>query len=170
MGTLAESFGIVQGLKYRTKIRDELERVLSIEAGWQGGSAEAAIGQWYYEVPRLLGGSATKAEAHFRRALSYDAQNLLALSFLAELLASNRQYVEARALLQRVLDAPLSTEWAPEDRDFKRQAAERLTSLGSRPQPRITTGTTRPGTSRRAPRRPGRRGPAAPVSARPAAT
>jgi hypothetical protein len=132
MGTLAESFGVVQALRYRAKIRDELERVLAIDAGWQGGSAEAAIGQWYYEVPRLLGGSATKAEGHFRRALTYDPQNLAALTFLAELLASTQRSVEAQSLLQRILDAPLSTEWAPEDRDFKRQAAERLRLL-SRP-------------------------------------
>jgi hypothetical protein len=128
MGTLAESFGIVQGLKYRAKIRDELERVLAIDPGWQGGSAVAALGQWYLEVPRLLGGSTTKAEAHFRRALMYDPQNLVALSFLAELVASNQRFVEARALLQRIIDAPLSSEWAPEDRDFKKQAAERLRS------------------------------------------
>ena len=89
MGTLAESFGLVQGLKYRGRIKEELQRVLAIDAAWQGGSAEAALGQWYYEVPRLLGGSTSKAEEHFRRALAYDSQNLAALSFLGELLVSN---------------------------------------------------------------------------------
>jgi tetratricopeptide (TPR) repeat protein len=133
MGALAESFGIVPGLKYRARIRDELQRVLAIDAGWQGGSADAALGQWYYEVPRLLGGSATKAEEHFRRALTHDPQNLVALSSFAELLASNGRRVEARALLQRLLDAPLSTDWAPEDGVFKAQAAERLRSLAPRP-------------------------------------
>jgi hypothetical protein len=133
MGTLAESFGLLQGVKYRSRIRVELERVLAIDGGWQGGSAEAALGQWYFEVPRLLGGSTMKAEAHLRRALTYDAENLAALSFLAELLASDQRNVEASALLRRILDAPLSSEWAPEDRDFKKQAADRLRSLGSRP-------------------------------------
>jgi hypothetical protein len=133
MGTLAESFGLVQGLKYRARIRDELERVLAIDRGWQGGSADAALGQWYFEVPRLFGGSATKAEEHFRRALTYDPQNLVALSSFAEWLASRRRDVEARAVLQRVLDAPLSTEWAPEDREFKKQAAATLRTFAPRP-------------------------------------
>jgi hypothetical protein len=133
MGALAESFGIVPGLRYRSRIRDELQRVLAIDARWQGGSADAALGQWYYEVPRLLGGSSTKAEAHFRSALTYDPQNLVALSSLAELLASSGRNVEAGALLQRLLDAPLSIEWAPEDADFKRRAAESLRFLTSRP-------------------------------------
>src|ERR1700730_15570794 len=67
MGALAESFGVVQGLKYRGRIKAELQRVMAIEPGWQGGSAEAALGQWYFEVPRLLGGSRSQAESILRR-------------------------------------------------------------------------------------------------------
>ena len=129
MGTLAESFGLIEGLKYRGRIKEELQRVLAIDASWQGGSAEAALGQWYYEVPRLLGGSRPKAEEHLRRALAYDSKNLVALSFLAEVLASGNGHDEARTLLQQILDLPTSPEWAPEDGDFKKQALERLTSL-----------------------------------------
>jgi TRAP transporter TatT component family protein len=132
MGTLAETLGIVQGLRYRGRIKEELLRVLAIDAAWQGGSAEAALGRWYYEVPRLLGGSASKAEDHLRRALAYDAQNLVALSCLADVLASSGRRREALLLLQQILDAPLSTEWAEEDREFKQQAAERLRSLSGR--------------------------------------
>ena len=129
MGTLAELSGIVQGLKYRGRIKAELQRVLAIDAAWQEGSAEAALGQWYYEVPRLLGGSTLKAEEHLLRALAYDSQNLVALSFLADVLAFSGRRREAQALLRRILDAPISTEWAPEDRDFKKQAVEKLRSL-----------------------------------------
>ena len=39
---------------------------------------------------------------------------------------------QAQALLRRLLDAPLSNEWAPEDRDFKTQAAALLKSLERR--------------------------------------
>jgi tetratricopeptide (TPR) repeat protein len=129
MGALAESFGVVQGLKYRGRIKAELQRVLALEAGWQGGSAEAALGQWYFEVPRLLGGSHSEAEAYLRRALTYDPQNLLALSFLADVLASDNRRDEAATLLERVLAAPISRDWAPEDREFKRKAVERLKAL-----------------------------------------
>src|SRR5581483_12280138 len=54
MGALAEGFGVMQALKYRGRIRDELTRVLAIDRAWQGGSADAALGQWYFEVPRLF--------------------------------------------------------------------------------------------------------------------
>ena len=37
MGRLAESFGLMQALKYRGRIKDELEKVLAVDPSWQGG-------------------------------------------------------------------------------------------------------------------------------------
>jgi hypothetical protein len=131
MGALAESFGLMQGLRFRRKIKDELERVLAIDPAWQGGSADAALGQWYFEVPVLFGGNHGKAEEHLRRALTYDPHSLVALVFLAEVVAADGRRSEARNLLQRVvLDPSIDSEWLPEDKAFKKQAAERLRSLG----------------------------------------
>ena len=129
MGALAESFGIVQGLKYRSRIKGELERVKAIDPIWQEDSADSALGQWYFEVPRLLGGSHAKAEDHLRRVLDRFPQSMTALSFLADLLVTDGRTPEARVLLQRVTDAPLDPDWAPEGRDFQRKAAARLKTL-----------------------------------------
>jgi tetratricopeptide (TPR) repeat protein len=132
MGRLAESYGLMQGLRYRGRIRDELERVLAIDRGWQGGAADAALGQWYFEVPRLFGGSVDKAETHLRKALDYDPNNLVALVTLADLLESAGKREDARVLLRRVLDAPISPDWTMEDRDSKRDASERLARLSGK--------------------------------------
>jgi hypothetical protein len=129
MGTLAESFGMVQGLKYRGRIKAELERVVAIEPGWQGGSAEAALGQWYLEVPRLFGGNRSKAEELLRRALTYDARNRSAQTVLADLLIESGRKAEARTVLRDVLDGPSDPQWVPEDNEFKKRAAERLKTL-----------------------------------------
>ena len=129
MGALAESFGLSQGLKYRSRIKSELERVAEIDAGWEQASAVTALGRWYYLVPRLFGGSRAKADEHFRRALNQFPHSVTALTFLAESLTAQKKTDEARALLQRVIDAPVQAEWAPEDRDFKRKAADRLRAL-----------------------------------------
>src|SRR6187399_743455 len=40
MGALAESFGLTQGLKYRGRIKTELERVVAIDEPWLQGSAD----------------------------------------------------------------------------------------------------------------------------------
>jgi tetratricopeptide (TPR) repeat protein len=126
MGRLAESYGLTQGLKYRGRVKDELERVLAIDPGWQQGSADRALGVWYTKVPRLFGGSHAKAEEHLRRALSYNPHSTASLYFLAELLESDGRRAESRAALQQTLDAPLDPDWAPEDREFKRLAGEKL--------------------------------------------
>jgi hypothetical protein len=46
--------------------------------------------------------------------------------FLGELLDDEGRKDEARAEWQRVLDAPLSRDWAPEDQEFKEKARRLL--------------------------------------------
>jgi len=126
MGALAESFGMSQGLKYRKPIKAELEEVLRLDAAYEAGSADRALGRWYYKVPGLFGGSNEKSEVHLRKSLTYDAQSTASWYFLAETLEDIGRKADARAALQKVLDAPLNPEWAPEDRAWKALARARL--------------------------------------------
>jgi hypothetical protein len=132
MGALAESFGSMQGLRYRGRIKEALERVLAIDPAWQQGSADRALGWWYHRVPRLFGGCEARAETHLRQALTYNEASTATLYFLGEVLLERGKRTDARAMLQRVIDAPLDPDWTPEDRDFKRKAAASLATLGPR--------------------------------------
>ncbi|HEX4346001.1 MAG TPA: TRAP transporter TatT component family protein [Vicinamibacterales bacterium] len=129
MGALAESFGVRAGLKYRKPIKDELETVLAIDPAFQGGSADRALGRWYFKVPGLFGGSSKNAESHLRASLTYDPHSTVTHFFLAELLVDEHRNNEARAELQQVLDAPFDAAWAPEDNDYKMRARSLLASL-----------------------------------------
>ena len=133
MGALAESFGAMQGLKYRGRIKNALERALAIDPAWQQGSADRALGWWYHRVPRLFGGGESSAETHLRQALTYNQASTATLYFLGEVLLERGKRTEARAMLQRVGDAPLDPDWTPEDRDFKKKAAARLATLPPSP-------------------------------------
>lgn len=124
MGALAESFGLRQGLKYRGDIKDALETVLRLDPAYQHGSADRALGRWYYKVPGLFGGSDKKSEAHLRTSLTYDSNSAASLFFLAETLIELGKKDEARATLQKLIDAPVNPEWAPEDREFKAKAQQ----------------------------------------------
>lgn len=132
MGALAESYGLRQGLKYRTRIRQALERVLAIEPGFMEGSADRALGRWYHKVPGLFGGSVAKAEQHLRKSLSYAPQSSVSLFFLGELYADQGRPAEATRLFQQVLEAPMHRDYAAEDRFFKAQARARLQASPSR--------------------------------------
>jgi len=129
MGALAESFGLRQGLKYRGDIKDELLTVLRLDPAFLQGSADRALGRWYYKVPGLFGGSDKKSEDHLRKSLTYSPQSTVTLFFLAETLLELNKKDEARATLQKVLDAPLDPDWAPEDREFKQKAQQLLRTL-----------------------------------------
>jgi tetratricopeptide (TPR) repeat protein len=122
MGALAESYGVRQGIKYRGPIKDALEKVQMLDPGFQKGSADRALGRWYFKVPGLFGGSKTKSVEYLKKSLTYDPQSTASLYFLAETLLDMKRTAEAREALQKVIDAPIDPDWAPEDRDFKRKA------------------------------------------------
>ena len=129
MGALAESFGLRQGLKYRGDIRDELMIVLKLDPAFQQGSADRALGRWYFKVPGLFGGSRKKSEEHLRRSLTYNANSTASRFFLAETLLDMDRKAEAIAELQKVIELPLDPEWAPEDEEFKAKAQRLLVTL-----------------------------------------
>jgi tetratricopeptide (TPR) repeat protein len=129
MGALAQSYGLTQGIKYRGRIKDALERVLAMEPAWQQGSADRALGWWYHMVPTLFGGSEQKAEDHLRKALTYNTQSTATLYFLGEVLLERNKKAEAKSVLQMVLTAPNDPDWTPEDLDFKKKATETLSKV-----------------------------------------
>ena len=129
MGALAESFGLRQGMKYRGEIRDELLTVLKLDPAFQQGSADRALGRWYFKVPALFGGSRRKSEEHLRRSLTYNANSIASRFFLAETLLDLDRRPEAIVELQRVVDTAPHPEWVPEDRHFKQQAQRLLNTL-----------------------------------------
>lgn len=129
MGALAESFGLRQGLKYRGAIKDELLTVLRLDPAFQQGSADRALGRWYYKVPGLFGGSNRRSEEHLRRSLTYGPNSTVSHYFLAETLLDEGRKDDARAELRKVLDAPLDPDWTPEDREFKQKAQRLIGSI-----------------------------------------
>jgi tetratricopeptide (TPR) repeat protein len=129
MGALAESFGLRQGLKYRKPIKEELETVLRLDPAFQEGSADRALGRWYFKVPGLFGGDRKLAEAHLRKSLTYNPASTASHYFLGELLDDAGRKDEARVELQKVLDAPVNRDWAAEDREFKDKARALLSRI-----------------------------------------
>jgi tetratricopeptide (TPR) repeat protein len=125
MGALAESFGMRQGIKYRGQIKDALMMTLKLDPAFLDGSADRALGRWYFKVPGLFGGSNKQSEIHLRKSLTYNRNSVISHLFLAETLADMGRKDEARKECQAAVDAPPDPNWAPEDRRFK-EIAKRL--------------------------------------------
>jgi tetratricopeptide (TPR) repeat protein len=132
MGAMAESFGLRAGIRYRAPVKKELETVLKIDPAYQQGSADRALGRWYFRVPRLFGGSRDKAIEHLKQSLTHAPESTATHFFLAETYLDMDRPDDARRELQVVLDAPLDPDWTPEDREFKQKAAELLKKTGTR--------------------------------------
>jgi tetratricopeptide (TPR) repeat protein len=129
MGMLAESFGLRAGLKYRKPIRDELETLLRLDPAFREGSADRALGRWYFKVPALFGGSHKQAEAHLKASLKYNPNSTISHYFLAELYVDEGRKAETRAELQTVLDASINPDLAPEDQEWKDKARALLATI-----------------------------------------
>ena len=129
MGALAESFGLRQGIKYRGQIKDAILATLKLDPGFLQGSADRALGRWYYKVPGLFGGSNKQSEVHLRKSLTYNPNSVISHLFLAETLAAMGRKDEARKEAQAAIDAPFDANWTPEDKRFKETAKRLLRDL-----------------------------------------
>ena len=129
MGALAESFGTRQGIKYRGQIKDALLMTLKLDPAFLDGSADRALGRWYFKVPGLFGGSNKQSEFHLRKSLTYNRNSVISHLFLAETLEDMGRKDEARQEYQAAIDAPPDPNWAPEDRRFKETAKRLLRDL-----------------------------------------
>jgi hypothetical protein len=129
MGGMAEGFGLRAGLRYRGPIKASLEKALAIDAAYQDGSADRALGRWYARVPRLFGGSNAKAVEHLQRSLKYSPTSIPSHLFLAEVYLDMNRRDDARRELEAVVAAPFHPDWIPEEREFKKQAEAHLRRL-----------------------------------------
>lgn len=129
MGGLAELKGMRAGIKYRTPIRQNLEKVLAIDPAFQKGSADRALGRWYFKVPGLFGGSNKKSEAHLRTSLVHYPQSIASRFFLAETYQDMGRKADAIRMLREIDALAVDPDWAPEDGEFKQKARALLKKL-----------------------------------------
>ena len=131
MGAMAESFGLRAGIRYRGPIKKALETVLKIDPAYQQGSADRALGRWYFQsaslVRRQQGQSdrtpeavadATRPEEHAPR-ISSSPKHIS--TWTGRMMpAARRSWCSMRRF---------DPDWTPEDREFKQKAKELLEKI-----------------------------------------
>jgi len=107
-GRYAETRGYTAGLKMLSSIREASDTALKLNP--KNVDALILSGGIYANVPRLMGGDRSKAEALFKRALELDPHKTSGRIELAELYIDTRRWADARRELQQVLDEGRPTD------------------------------------------------------------
>ena len=108
LGRWAETKGVLRSAMALSTVREEVELVLrldprSVEGETLAGSLAAAL-------PGFLGGSARRAEEHFRRALAIDPHRAGVRVELAQLYIGAKRYADARRELETALAEPAPSD------------------------------------------------------------
>lgn len=102
------------GLTDIDDIREEMEAVIGIDEGFQGGSAYLALGQLYLEAPRLLGGDVTKAVELLEKGKRFGPTNAMLRLRLAEAYHAQKRDADARKSLTEMFSMTPAKGFEPE--------------------------------------------------------
>jgi hypothetical protein len=125
-GGYAELKGALYALPEAQKIRAEMETVLKLDEGFEGGSAYLALGQLDLELPEMLGGDAARAVATLEKGLPYGANNALLRLQLAEAYIAVKRKDDARRELNWVVNSKPNPGYEPEHNEAVKRARELL--------------------------------------------
>ncbi len=128
-GLKAESSGILTGLSSKDIIKEEMEKVLQIDPRYSEGDAYLALGQWYRDVPSLMGGDKAKALEYLKKAVEIAPHKSQAHRALAELYLKEHQKDLARQEIQSILSTPLTPKNRYETRKDQQAARAMLEKL-----------------------------------------
>jgi tetratricopeptide (TPR) repeat protein len=109
--------GIMRAVAVLPTLREEAATILSLNPASMEGHTLA--GGLAAELPAMLGGDRSRAEAHFRKALEADPRRTGTRVELARLYIATRRYADAERELERVVDEPAPSDlpyWTLSDR------------------------------------------------------
>ncbi|MBV9960041.1 MAG: tetratricopeptide repeat protein [Acidobacteria bacterium] len=125
MGGRAESSSL-SGLADAEDIRKEMETVIKLNEGFEGGAAYMVLGQVNLELPRLMGGDPQEAVRNLEKGLTFGADNALLRLHLAEAYLSTGRREDARKQLNTLLSMKPRPDYIPEHKDAVAQARKLL--------------------------------------------
>ena len=115
-------FSVLAGLANFQDIRREMEKVVQIDGGYEGGSAYMALGQLYLKAPKILGGDNQKAVEYLEKGLRTGSNNGLLRLRLAEAYHSLNRDREARKQIEFILKMTPDSNYLPEYKEVVEQA------------------------------------------------
>lgn len=121
-GGYAEFKGALYGVSGAVKMRREMETVLKLDEGFQGGSAQMVLGRLDLELPEMLGGDPERAVATLEKGIGYGGQNALLHYWLAEAYLRLKRRDDARRQIDFVLHMKPHPDFQPEHKEAVEKA------------------------------------------------
>jgi Tfp pilus assembly protein PilF len=117
---------MMSGLSSVTEIRSQMERVIQLDEGFQGGSAYMALGQIELETPGMLGGDAKHAVEVLEKGLRFGENNTLYRLRLAQAYLAVNRKEEARKQLDIIINSAPDPDFLPEHQEAVTEAKKLL--------------------------------------------
>ena len=125
-GGYAQARGPLYGLSAAEGLRKQMETVLKLDEGFQGGSAFMVLGRLDLELPSMLGGDPKRAVETLERGMKYGEQNALYRLRLAEAYIRNKRMDDARREINHILAMTPHPAFIPEHKEAVTKAKELL--------------------------------------------
>ena len=110
------------GISSVEDIRREMETVLKIDEGYQGGSAYMGLGQLYLQAPRIMGGDYLKAIQYLEKGLKVGGDNAFLRLQLAEAYHAAKRDGDARKQIQFIQSMTPNPDYLPEYKEAVEKA------------------------------------------------
>ena len=128
-GGYSEQKGAMKALQTVKKIRAEMETVLRLNDRYQDGGAYLALGEMDRQLPRIVGGSLSRAITRLEQGVKVAPNNLEMKLALAEAYQEDGRKEDARRQLQELISRPINPSRARAERDVQQKARQLLGKL-----------------------------------------
>ena len=122
----AAQHSAIQGLATVDDIRNEMEKVLRLDEGYQNGSAYMVLGLVYLNAPGIVGGDPKKAVELMEKGLRFGEPNAFLHLHLAEAYAKVGRSEDARKQVNTILSMKPDPNYLPEYKEASTQAQQML--------------------------------------------
>jgi tetratricopeptide (TPR) repeat protein len=102
-GLYGKSKGVMKSLSLVDPIKKEMAAVIKIDPKYNEGGAYMVLGNMYFVLPGIAGGSNDKAMENLKTAIKYGPKNWTAYNYLAEVYIDEDMNDEAKKLLETVI-------------------------------------------------------------------
>lgn len=121
--------GSIFGLATVADVRKEMQAVLSLDEGYQSGSAHMVLGLVDLKAPRLLGGDRQKAVAEMEKGLRFGETNAFLRLHLAEAYQAVGRFNDARQQLNVIINMTPDPNYLPEYKEASAAARKLLEQI-----------------------------------------